>query len=160
MYILLLSRQIQTFCNKYSSSLGRVCLKFYDGTGGYLDRVDHSDIWCLLSFSITVCPVAVATVLWMTVTIPGACPWWYHLYIFIILCLVEVSLYVRRNCRLIRDGSPGRLPQLSHSYWAPTLLEILYSSCTVCRHRSSLYTVSVCVTVCTTKHLWFLCTLY
>ena len=133
-------KQIWTFCNKYSSSFGRGCLKFYDGTGGYLDRVDHSDIWCLLSFIITVCPVAVATVLWMTVTIPRACPWW-----------------------LIRDGSPGHLPQLSHSSWALsrlTVLEILYSTCTVCRHRSSLYTVSLCVTVCTTKHLWFLCTLY
>ena len=78
-------KQIQTFCNKYSNSFGRVCLKFYDGTGGYLDRVDHSDICCLLSFSITVCLVAVATVLWMTLTTPGACPWWYHFDILIIL---------------------------------------------------------------------------
>ena len=29
--------------------------------------------------------------------------------------LVEVLLYVQRNCRLIRDGSPGRPPRLSHS---------------------------------------------
>ena len=28
---------------------------------------------------------------------------------------VEVLLYVHRNCRLIRDGSPGRPPRLSHS---------------------------------------------
>ena len=27
----------------------------------------------------------------------------------------EVLLYVHRNRRLIRDGSPGRLPRLSHS---------------------------------------------
>ena len=27
----------------------------------------------------------------------------------------EVLLYVHRNCRLIRDGSPGRPPRLSHS---------------------------------------------
>ena len=31
---------------------------------------------------------------------------------------VEVLLYVYRNCRLIRDGSPGQPPQLSHSSWA------------------------------------------
>ena len=31
---------------------------------------------------------------------------------------VEVLLYVHRNCRLIRDGSPGRPPRLSHSSWA------------------------------------------
>ena len=29
--------------------------------------------------------------------------------------MVEVLLYVHRNCRLIRDGSPGRPPRLSHS---------------------------------------------
>ena len=29
--------------------------------------------------------------------------------------LVEVLLYVHRNRRLIRDGSPGRPPRLSHS---------------------------------------------
>ena len=28
---------------------------------------------------------------------------------------VEVLLYVHRNRRLIRDGSPGRPPRLSHS---------------------------------------------
>ena len=32
--------------------------------------------------------------------------------------LVEVLLYVHRNRRLIRDGSPGRPPRLSHSSWA------------------------------------------
>ena len=31
---------------------------------------------------------------------------------------VEVLLYIHRNCRLIRDGSPGQPPQLSHSSWA------------------------------------------
>ena len=31
------------------------------------------------------------------------------------LSLVEVLLYVHRNRRLIRDGSPGRPPRLSHS---------------------------------------------
>ena len=29
--------------------------------------------------------------------------------------VVEVLLYVHRNLRLIRDGSPGRPPRLSHS---------------------------------------------
>ena len=29
--------------------------------------------------------------------------------------LVEVLLYVHRNCRIIKDGSPGRPPRLSHS---------------------------------------------
>ena len=28
--------------------------------------------------------------------------------------VVEVLLYIHRNCRFIRDGSPGRPPQLSH----------------------------------------------
>ena len=32
--------------------------------------------------------------------------------------VVEVLLYVHRNRRLIRDGSPGRPPRLSHSSWA------------------------------------------
>ena len=31
--------------------------------------------------------------------------------------VVEVLLYVHRNRRLIRDGSPGRPPRLSHSSW-------------------------------------------
>ena len=31
---------------------------------------------------------------------------------------VVVLLYVHRNCRFIRDGSPGRPPRLSHSSWA------------------------------------------
>ena len=31
---------------------------------------------------------------------------------------VEVLLYVHRNRRFIRDGSPGRPPRLSHSSWA------------------------------------------
>ena len=30
---------------------------------------------------------------------------------------VEVLLYVHRNRRLIRDGSPGRPPRLPHSSW-------------------------------------------
>ena len=34
------------------------------------------------------------------------------------MAMVEVLLYVLRNCRLIRDGSPGRPPRLSHSSWA------------------------------------------
>ena len=32
--------------------------------------------------------------------------------------VVEILLYVHRNRRLIRDGSPGRPPRLSHSSWA------------------------------------------
>ena len=35
-----------------------------------------------------------------------------------ILVVVEVLLYVHRNRRLIRDGSPGRPPRLLHSSWA------------------------------------------
>ena len=34
------------------------------------------------------------------------------------IVVVEVLLYVHRNRRLIRDGSPGRPPRLSHSSWA------------------------------------------
>ena len=33
----------------------------------------------------------------------------------VMVWLVEVLLYVHRNRRLIRDGSPGRPPRLSHS---------------------------------------------
>ena len=33
------------------------------------------------------------------------------------LLMVEVLLYVHRNRRLIRDGSPGQPPRLSHSSW-------------------------------------------
>ena len=35
-----------------------------------------------------------------------------------VVVVVEVLLYVHRNRRFIRDGSPGRPPRLSHSYWA------------------------------------------
>ena len=37
------------------------------------------------------------------------------LYIYICRAMAEVLLYVHRNRRLIRDGSPGRPPRLSHS---------------------------------------------
>ena len=44
--------------------------------------------------------------------------------------LLEVLLYVHRNHRFIRDGSPGRPPWLSHSSWAPhiihQLVDIMY----------------------------------
>ena len=33
----------------------------------------------------------------------------------VVVVVVEVLLYVHRNRRLIRDGSPGRPPRLSHS---------------------------------------------
>ena len=36
---------------------------------------------------------------------------------------VEVLLYVHRNRRLIRDGSPGQPPRLSHSSWTRQLSE-------------------------------------
>ena len=32
-----------------------------------------------------------------------------------VLPMAEVLLYVHRNRRFIRDGSPGRPPRLSHS---------------------------------------------
>ena len=38
--------------------------------------------------------------------------------------LVEVLLYVHRNRRLIRDGSPGRPPRLLHSSWARQSLAV------------------------------------
>ena len=42
----------------------------------------------------------------------------------------EELLYVHRNRRLIRDGSPGRPPRLSHSSWALNLrrspIEFIY----------------------------------
>ena len=54
--------------------------------------------------------------------------------------LVEVLLYVHRNRRFIRGGSPGRPPRLSHSFWAPTVLgPPLRLANTVARHgRQSL----------------------
>ena len=39
--------------------------------------------------------------------------------------VVEVLLYVHRNRRLIRDGSPGRPPRLSHSSMSSALLLFL-----------------------------------
>ena len=36
--------------------------------------------------------------------------------------VVEVLLYVHRNCRCIKDGSPGRPPRLSHSSRALVLV--------------------------------------
>ena len=38
--------------------------------------------------------------------------------------VVQVLLYVHRNRRLIRDGSPGRPPRLSHSSWAQMVLHL------------------------------------
>ena len=35
--------------------------------------------------------------------------------LILVAVVVEVLLYVHRNRRLIRDGSPGRPPRLSHS---------------------------------------------
>ena len=35
--------------------------------------------------------------------------------VVVAVVVVEVLLYVHRNGRLIRDGSPGRPPRLSHS---------------------------------------------
>ena len=57
------------------------------------------------------------------------------LFVYSYLCcvefgcwLVEVLLYVHRNRRFIRDGSPGRPPRLSHSSWALVVLNcLLYS---------------------------------
>ena len=42
--------------------------------------------------------------------------------------VVEELLYVHRNRRFIRDGSPGRPPRLSHSSW-PLFLNLLLSWC-------------------------------
>ena len=49
--------------------------------------------------------------------------------------LVErVLLYVHRNRRLIRDGSPGRPPQLSHSSWALNVKSV--SLCCIVKSQS------------------------
>ena len=60
------------------------------------------------------------------------------------LCLVKVLLYVHTNIKLIRDGSPGRPPRLSHSSWALTTLFVAYIlPCTLSRqcHPHRLCTV-------------------
>ena len=44
---------------------------------------------------------------------------------------IEALLYVHRNRRLIRDGSPGRPPRLSHSSWALSAL-LLVNAVGVC----------------------------
>ena len=53
------------------------------------------------------------------------------------LCRVDVAevlLYVHRNRRFIRDGSPGRSPRLSHSSWTLVCRAAAHSSWTlVCR---------------------------
>ena len=41
---------------------------------------------------------------------------WGHFHSSVVV-VVEMLLYVHRNSRLIRDGSPGRPPRLSHSSW-------------------------------------------
>ena len=38
--------------------------------------------------------------------------------VVVVVVVVEVWLYLHRYRRFIRDGSPGRLPRLSHSSWA------------------------------------------
>ena len=35
---------------------------------------------------------------------------------FVVVVVVEVLIYVHGNRRLIRDGSPGRPPRLSHTF--------------------------------------------
>ena len=52
----------------------------------------------------------------------GQIRWAFAAYVILNL---EVLLYVHRNHRLIRDGSPGRPPRLSHTSWALILNEWL-----------------------------------
>ena len=47
--------------------------------------------------------------------IASFCPTQIKIWPFVV---VQVLLYIHRNRRLIRDGSPGRPPRLSHSSWA------------------------------------------
>ena len=59
----------------------------------------------------------------------------------IAVLLVEVLIYIHRNCRFIRDGSPGRPPCLSHSSWVllscsepPQFVVILFWTSSVCSY--------------------------
>ena len=63
--------------------------------------------------------------------------------------VVKVLLYVHRNRRFIRDGSPGRPPRLSHSSWAlrlDTIVWCLYMS--ACVHVRHGWRACLCVCVC------------
>ena len=55
--------------------------------------------------------------------------------------LVEVLLYVHRNRRLIRDGSPGRPPRLSHSSWALIRRRFDSPLSITCQYTSLQYTL-------------------
>ena len=44
-----------------------------------------------------------------------------------IVVVVEVLLCVHKNRRLIRDGSPGRPPRLSHSSWTLNLAKCIHA---------------------------------
>ena len=63
-------------------------------------------------------------------------------------------LYVHRNRRLIRDGSPRRPPRLSHSSWA--LLSLSQFSCLYSGMHSdlSLSQTSSCLAECTMISVW------
>ena len=52
----------------------------------------------------------------------------------LVCLLLEVLLYVHKNCRFIRDGSPGCPPQLSHSSWAVCLTWAQFYIC-LCGER-------------------------
>ena len=62
--------------------------------------------------------------MWLRLDLPRVRWHWAHRNIIWLLLsssfhdLVEVLLYIHRNRRFIRDGSPGRPPRLSHSSWA------------------------------------------
>ena len=64
---------------------------------------------------------------------------------------VEVLLYVHRNHRFIRDGSPGHPPQFLHSSWALKLSEIyiyLMRVLSTCRYSYHNFKAVPCKQIC------------
>ena len=58
--------------------------------------------------------------------------------------LLEVLLYVHRNHRFIRDGSPGRPPWLSHSSWA---LHIIHQLVDIMYYATAHWNIYICIPV-------------
>ena len=64
---------------------------------------------------------------------------WGHFHSNVVV-VVEMLLYIHRNRRLIRDGSPGRPPRLSHSSWALFSLQTHHPSLILPHHSSMIET--------------------
>ena len=77
--------------------------------------ISLANVTCVCVYVCGVCAARARTRDWVG---GGACECKFTCMCMCVQCtrlIVEVLLYVHRNHRLIRDGNPGRPPQLSHS---------------------------------------------